>query len=175
MIKSLAGGILAALLILITIGLCLPSTYQIETTTSIQSSLEETYTQISTLRKWKNWAYDDSAAMAILQYEGPESGLGAIYSWHDEHSTGRMEIIEEELNKRIVSKLISNYGVLESQLAFTFSSDGVNTSIKWIQSGDVGYDFRARFFIWLGGLENSIGQQNKAALERLKQQLEENS
>lgn len=168
MLKSLAGGILSILAIFIVIGLFLPSNYEIEAKITIESSVEKSFTKINTLKSWEQWAFEDSSAIADLNYEGPTDGLGAIYTWHDDYSTGRMEIVESIPNESIKLKLISDYGESETSLQFLFNDLGTNHQIKWIQSGDVGYDLRLRFFILLGGLDKTIGEQNQKSLERLK-------
>ena len=172
MIKSLGGGVITAIIIVFLIGFLIPSSYEIKKTISVQTSVEKAYQVVSKLQNWQKWAYDDAEAIANLRYEGAIAGLGAIYTWKDDYSAGRMEIIEEQELKELKAKLIINYGEQESLLTFQFEEIETGTKITWIQTGDMGYDIRARFFMLVGGLEKSIGAQNQAGLERLKLLLE---
>ena len=138
MLKSLVGGILVAILIIIGIGLCLPSSYELEANVAIEQPVDAVFQQVNILKNWQNWAYSDTTAINNLHYVGPKEGVGAIYTWKDEHSSGRMEVLQEVPNKQIQLKLTTDYGVKESYLAFDFVKLNGITHVKWKQTGDVG-------------------------------------
>ncbi|MGB0522702.1 MAG: hypothetical protein ACPGJS_07065 [Flammeovirgaceae bacterium] len=171
MLKSLAGGIIATLLLFLIVGLFLPSNYEVSSNLSIPAPTNEVFEQINTLTNWQHWAFEDSSAMTNLRFEGPAEGVGALYTWHDEYSTGRMEITASVPNQQVSLNLISNYGEQETELIFKFINTDGGTTVTWVQKGDVGYDIRARFFIAIGGLGSTLGKQNLRALERLKTHL----
>jgi hypothetical protein len=70
-------------------------TYTVERTTTIDAPADEVYAQIVDFHNWRNWSpWDDIDPDLQRSYSGPDSGVGAGYSWSGNRKAGEgtMEI-----------------------------------------------------------------------------------
>ncbi|MGE3652191.1 MAG: SRPBCC family protein [Reyranellaceae bacterium] len=73
----------------------------------IQASADKVYALMADPRRWKEWSVWNrrDPAMAI-EYSGPESGAGAVWSWKRKcESDGKMTFAAAEPGKRVAFDL----------------------------------------------------------------------
>lgn len=123
------------LLLLIVVGIFLPTKLEVKKQIVINAPTNTVYSQIANLRnrvKWDPWLKLDSNA--TLEYTGSMVGEGAEMSWDSENEnvgTGSQKIVETELYKSI--KLDLNFmenGVAKAGWTFEGQNDG-STKVTW--------------------------------------------
>lgn len=74
-----------------------PDTFRIERSIQIKASPEVVFSLINNFHAWERWSpWENIDPDVQRSYNGPESGVGAVYGWQgNKHlGRGRMEIIE---------------------------------------------------------------------------------
>ena len=108
-----------------------------------------------------------------VKFEGPASGVGAIYTWvgNDEVGEGRMEILESKPNEMIRLKLefIKPFAATNDTV-FTFKPDGSNTAVTWTMSGK--NNFMSKAFHLAMNIDKLIGGDFEKGLASMKSLVE---
>lgn len=125
---------------------CKPTPYEISREITIEAPAAVVFEQVNNHKNrdaWSPWeAMDPNMTKS---YEGPESGVGARYSWvgNDSVGTGSLEILESEPHSRIKSKLVFTAPwESESTIEWKFVESGNQTTVTWMIKGELpGYLF----------------------------------
>lgn len=161
------------LLMLIAIGLLLPSNYRVVRSTVIDADAMEIYNQVARLRTWADWTTWTTEEYPTLKYsyEGPDSGVGAVQSWTDEEmGGGRLEVTSATVGKSIAYEMRFD-GYDEPMLGeFTFESTDDGTTVTWIAHGELGFNPISRYFGTM--FDSMIGADFQQGLDNLKERME---
>ena len=121
--------------------------------------------------KWSPWAKLDPTMK--VKFEGPASGVGAIYTWvgNDEVGEGRMEILESKPNEMIRIKLefIKPFASTNDTV-FAFKPDGSNTAATWTMSGK--NNFMSKAFHLAMNIDKLVGGDFEKGLASMKSLVE---
>lgn len=148
---------------------CKPTTYEISREATIDAPASIVFEQVNNHKNrdaWSPWEASDNDM--IKKYEGPESGVGAIYRWEGDDSTGTgsLEILESQPNSHIKSRLIFTAPwESESTINWKFAEADGQTTATWIIQGELpGYLF------WMGqeDMEEAMGPDFEKGLAKLK-------
>lgn len=96
MLKKIALGVLAAVVLLIVFIATGPATFRVERSTTIAAPAGQVFALLNDLHQWEKWnPYMKLDPTQTLTYGGPAAGVGASYAWKGEKSNeGRAEILE---------------------------------------------------------------------------------
>lgn len=148
---------------------CSPTEYRVEREATIDAPVAVVFEQVNNHKMrdaWSPWEQMDPDMSK--SYEGPESGVGAVYKWsgNDSVGTGILEILESRPNEYIKSKLVfTDPWESESTVEWTFDETENGTVATWAVNGELpGYLF------WMGQeeMDEMMGKDFQTGLEGLK-------
>ncbi len=144
------GSILGALVAVFVVGgLILPASSEINVTVEVDAPREDMFTLANTPATWVNWSAWNLEAMPDMKssYTGPDSGLGARWSWQQEVGDGWLEITESTQNQRVGYDLVFGDTAKPWSGDIQFIESDNNTIIKWAFGGDVGMNLMGRWML----------------------------
>ena len=115
-----------------------PDTFRIERTTRIAATPEKIFPLIVSLRAFNSWNPFSKGDPAMqLTYRGPESGVGAAYSWTGGRSgIGDMSVTEVHAPSQVTMDLNFLKPMAASNKAvFTLHPVDGGTEVSWAMSG----------------------------------------
>lgn len=138
LLRRIAIVFVALCLVLLIIGLVLPRTWHVERTIVINAAPERIFPQIANPRRWQDWSVWNKQMDPQVRYtyEGPESGVGAKWSWlGPKMGNGRMEMTFAEPRQGIrVDEAIESAQV-NAHGSILFTPEGPNTRVTWVDEG----------------------------------------
>jgi uncharacterized protein YndB with AHSA1/START domain len=127
-------------LLIVGVGLVLPSTFEVQRSIEINAAPEKVYDLVVDTRQWKNWTVwnQRDPAMRIV-YSGPPFGMGAKWSWDSKtEGKGAMEFTRVEPNRRVEYRLAFPDFNMTSSGALILEPKGKGTTVTWTNAGDTG-------------------------------------
>lgn len=129
----------------------MPRSFSISASAILNATPAAVFAVVQDFARWNDWspffAEDPQVQFAI---QGPNAGLGAVYTWNGKRSgKGRMEIVEVVPNERVVSKLeffAPFKAVNETRWTIAATEQGA-TRFTWTMNGE-----RPLFMALLGSL-----------------------
>ena len=124
--------------------------------------------------QWSPWAKLDPAMETT--YEGPESGVGAIYSWsgNSDVGSGRMTISESTPSEKIVLMLeFKEPFEATNTTVFQFVPDGDITTVSWRMDGTNNFVGKAMNLFM--NMDSMIGASFEQGLAEIKALSETNN
>ena len=97
MLKKILAGVALVLVILLIVVALQPSDFRVVRSTTIAAPPAAVFAQVNDFRRWEAWNPWGKIDPAMKHsYEGPASGVGAVYHWagNNEVGEGRMTIVE---------------------------------------------------------------------------------
>lgn len=172
-----ARQIVLALLIvpvLVVLGsFLLPSRYTVERALEMNARPELVFEQINRLKhgpEWTAWTVAKYPDMKV-SFSGPESGIGAVYSWKGKSSgTGTLKITTTEPGRRVGYSLDFENGKHLSSGELTIEPQGTSVLVRWNNTVDLGANPVNRIFGLL--MDRMMGPDFEEGLRNLKQRVE---
>ena len=165
---------LLALLVIIAVVLVAaaiqPDSFRVARSTTVNASPAAVFPHVNQMKSWEAWnPWGKIDPNMKLTYDGPESGVGASYSWvgNNEVGEGKMTITESRPNELVQFKLEffkPMAGV--STAEFTFTPQGDQTEVTWTMTGKNNYV--AKIFCLFMNMDKMIGGQFEKGLAELK-------
>ena len=139
MLKKIAIGITAVIVIILGLALAQPSTFTVTRSITIQAAPDKIYPLVSDFHRWKSWSpWENLDPNMVRTFSGPASGVGAVYGWegNDQVGAGRMEITAAAPASRVDIKL-DFLKPFESHntTVITLEPKGDATTVVWTMSG----------------------------------------
>lgn len=117
-----------------------PDTFSVTRTAEIAAPPAKVFAQVNDFHQWEKWSpWAKLDPNAKLTFEGPESGVGAKYSWegNDKVGAGSQTITESIPDERVKIKLaFLKPFESTSDVDFTFKPQGDKTLVTWTMSGE---------------------------------------
>lgn len=158
----------------VSITACSPTEYEVSREISIDAPATVVFEQVDNHQNRDAWSpWEKMDPQMKKSYEGPESGVGAIYNWSGNDSVGKgsLEILESNPNTYIKSQLTFVEPMeATSTIEWHFSEDNDVTLAKWVNKGSLpGYLF------WMGqdDMDEMMGPAFEKGLAQLKAVSEE--
>jgi hypothetical protein len=170
--------ILTLILLLLPVGLLLvsfflPSKYRVVRSISMKAPAEIVFAHINSLNTWPTWTAWTVARYPDMQlsFSGPDSGVGATYTWSGKSSgQGTLTIIRSEPAKEIGYELVFENGKFKSHGAITLEPANDHLNVTWTNEGDLGSNPIARYFGLM--MDRRMGSDFMQGLVNLKQKFE---
>ncbi len=84
-LKNILLGIIILLAVLFVVSLFLPSKIFVQRSMVMNAPASTVFEQINVLKNWEKWSpWHKMDSNMLLTYDGPESGVGASYTWSSE-------------------------------------------------------------------------------------------
>ncbi|ABG60940.1 SRPBCC family protein [Cytophaga hutchinsonii] len=161
--------LLSIILLLVVIGVILPSSYHVERSVIISRPSKMIFPYLNNIQKWTVWtSLNQNKDFSLEQnFFGPPQGIGSGMSYQgDKLGKGKIEIIDNELNDHVsYSLLINNRFNTQGNIQLTSISDS-STQVSISLDGDVGFHLPNRYIILL--MDNIAGSLFQESLIHLK-------
>ena len=170
MMKKIAIGIFAAVVLLIVVAAFQPSDFRTSRSVNVSASSSEVFEHVNNLHKWEAWSpWDKMDPNMTRTYNGPESGVGASFGWsgNSEVGEGRSTIVESRPLEVIKFKLeMKKPFEATNDVEFTFKPDGENVLVSWTMMGKKNLIMKAvGLFL---DCDKMVGEQFEKGLSQLK-------
>ena len=128
------------MLLIVGVGLFLPSQFEVQRSTEINAAPEKVYDLVVDTRQWKNWTvWNRRDPNMRIVYSGPPFGMGAKWAWDSKtEGKGAMEFTRVEPNRRVEYKLHFPEFNMTSTGALILEPSGKGTRITWTNTGETG-------------------------------------
>jgi len=164
----LAVGIL--LVIFIIVVALQPSDFRIVRSTHVSAPPERVFPLVNDFHQWQEWSpWAKLDPAAKNSFEGPSSGVGAIFRWsgNNEVGEGSMTITESKPSERILLRLEFLKPMAGTSLTeFTFQPQGDKTVVTWAMTGQNNFVGRAMCLVM--NMDKMVGGQFEKGLETMK-------
>ncbi len=161
--------LLSIILLLVVIGVILPSSYHVERSVIINKPGKMVFPYLNNIQKWPSWtSLNQNKDFSLEQkFFGPPQGIGSGMSYQgDKLGKGKIEIIDNELNDHVsYSLLINNRFNTQGNIQLTTITDS-STEVSISLNGNVGFHLPNRYIILL--MDNIAGSLFQESLIRLK-------
>jgi hypothetical protein len=169
-LKRLLYVVVGLLVLLLVVGLFLPTTAHVERSINTVASPDTVYEIVSGFKRFNEWSpWYDLDPQAKYTYSGPETGVGAKLAWASEQSgvgSGSQEIVAVEPGRSVTTKLdFGPQGQATSKL--DIEPEGSGSRVTWSFDTSFEGDFLGRYFGLL--FDKWIGADYEKGLARLKE------
>ena len=177
-VKKIVIGVFAALAVLIggilLVAAMQPTDFLVTRSTSMAAPPARVFQQVNNFHAWEAWspwAKLDPNAKAF--FEGPESGVGAQFTWsgNDKVGEGTQTIVESKPDERIEIRLDFKRPMEDtSDVEFLFKPDGDKTNVIWNMRGKK--NFVSKVFCLFMNMDKMVGGDFEKGLASLKATVE---
>jgi len=147
MLKKILLGVVVVICLLLIVASFQPSAFRVERSTQITAPVAGVFAEVNDFHKWKAWSPWAKLDPAMTEtFEGPSSGVGAVYSWtgNSKVGAGRMTIAESRPDELMRIKLEFLKPFQASNTAeFSFKPAGQETLVTWSMTGQNNFMFKA--------------------------------
>lgn len=169
MLKKIAIAFAVLLAGILLFATTRPDTFRVERKIVISAAPERVQAQISNFRHWRAWSpYEKKDPAMKRSYRGPESGVGAQYSWEGDGNvgSGRMEVISATPQEvRIKLDFLVPFEAHNTAI-FSFTPQSNGTEVSWAMEGPVPYF--AKIIHLFFNMDKMVGPDFEAGLADLK-------
>jgi uncharacterized protein YndB with AHSA1/START domain len=165
---KLIAALVTTVLLLAAVGFALPSAFKVERAVQIEAPAAEVYALIASPREWKRWSAWNARDPAMrIEYTGPDSGLGAGWSWQSAtEGNGAMEFTAAVPGERLDYVLRFPDMGMESKGMLRIEPAGSGVRLSWSNEGDMGGNPISRWFGLF--MDRLVGPDFEAGLANLK-------
>jgi uncharacterized protein YndB with AHSA1/START domain len=165
---KLIAALVTTALLLAAVGFALPSAFKVERAVQIEAPAAEVYALIASPREWKRWSAWNARDPAMrIEYTGPDSGLGAGWSWQSAtEGNGAMEFTAAVPGERLDYVLRFPDMGMESKGMLRIEPAGSGVRLSWSNEGDMGGNPISRWFGLF--MDRLVGPDFEAGLANLK-------
>lgn len=156
------------LLIVVGVGIVLPSRYEVRRSVHIEAPPEKVYDLVVDTRRWKDWSVwtRRDPAMRVI-YSGPPFGMGAKWSWDSKtEGRGSMEFMHVDPNRRVDYRLVFPEFNMTSRGAIVLQPARGGTDVVWTHAGDTGPNPLRHYFA--AAMDHMVGPDFEQGLANLK-------
>ena len=166
--KRITLTLVAIVVLLLGIGLILPSTFKVQRSIDIAATAEKIYPLIADPREWKKWSAWNARDPAMkIVYSGPPSGAGAKWTWDSaSEGSGEMTFSSVVANQRVDYALYFPDFQMRSAGEIKLEPAGHATRVTWTNQGDVGSNPINRYFAQV--MDRLVGPDFEVGLKNLK-------
>ncbi len=177
MAKKILIGAGAALLLLIGIVTMQANTYHVERSLVIKAPAAVVFEEVNDFRRWAQWSPWDKLDPTMKKtFEGPATGVGAIYAWegNGEVGAGRMTITDSVAASRVAVKLeFLQPMTSEAKSAIALSAAEGGVKVTWSMDGEHG--FAGKLFSLFMDMDAMVGGMYEQGLANLQTIAERNA
>jgi carbon monoxide dehydrogenase subunit G len=171
MLKKILIALVVVVLAVVGLAMTQPDTFQVQRSITIKAPPEKVIGYLNDFHAWQAWSpWEKLDPNMQRSFEGPSSGVGAVYGWsgNDDVGQGRMEIVENTAPSKVGIKL-DFIKPFESHNTTTFvlipQTEG--TMVTWTMSG------QSMFLTKLMGvfvsMDKMVGKDFEKGLAQLKE------
>lgn len=169
MLKKVALGAAALVLVLVVVIAMRPPTFHVERSLVMSSSPESVFGVVNDFHQWNAWSPWEKMDPAMTKtFGGSPSGVGSTYAWkgNDQVGEGRMTIEKSEKPSQIVIKLEFLKPFAATNAAtFMFAAVPGGTKVTWAMDGHNNFISKAfQMFMDMDGMIGADFERGLAAM-----------
>lgn len=171
-VKNLLLAVLIILILIVVVGLFLPTSYTVERSVVVDAGPEKVHEYVGDLNKWEEWAPWKEEDPTIVITRGEKTkGVGASQSWVGESGDGALTITKDSPQEGIEYDLVFEGGLYECQSAMMYEEleDG-DTKVTWKMNGDMNSPIIGGYFALM--MDSMVGEMFDRGLNNLKRTVE---
>ncbi|MCP3098923.1 SRPBCC family protein [Myxococcus sp. K15C18031901] len=169
MLKPIAAAVAVLVVSLAVFVATRPDTFRIERSAVVRASPATTFALINDFQRWPRWSpYETVDPNMARTYEGPGSGVGAMYSWkgNSDIGSGRMTIEESRPGEQVSIKLeFFAPFTATNQARFQLVPEGQHTRVTWSMEGP--NTLLGKAMSAFGLMDSFVGKQLETGLANL--------
>ncbi len=147
MLKAILIAIAAVILAFAGYVALQPAVSTIARSAVIAAPAAQIFPHVNNLRNWDGWSpWAKLDPNAKTGFEGPDSGVGAIFKWsgNDQIGEGGMAIVESAPDKHIKYRIDFTKPFVDTSFAnFIFAPEGEGTRVTWSMTSEQPFFTRA--------------------------------
>lgn len=147
-----------------------PTEFRIERSADIAAPAPDVFEQVNDLHNWESWSpWAKLDPQASNTFEGPSSGVGAIFRWagNDDVGEGSMTILESRPSEFIRIRLDFVKPFEDTSITeFTFHPADEGTRVVWTMTGE--HNFLSKAFCLFMDMDQMIGSDFEQGLANMK-------
>ncbi len=173
-IKTLFTVVFVLVVLILVVGILLPSSYTIERSIVIEAPPEEVHTYVGDLKKWGEWTpWKEDDPTIIVTYGEKTKGVGASQYWVGDSGTGSLTFTQDSPASGVEYDLTFDGGTYECRSAMQYNSLSDNeTEVTWTMAGDMGQSIVGGYLVLM--MDSMIGDMFDKGLSNLKNKVEQN-
>ncbi|MFO1023345.1 MAG: SRPBCC family protein [Planctomycetales bacterium] len=170
LVLQILGALVGLVVLLLIIAAVQSDEMEIVRSTKISTPPGTVFPHVNDFHNWEAWSpWEKLDPNLKRSFEGPASGVGAIYGWEGDKNvgSGRMTIVESRPSELIRIKLefLKPFPATNEAL-WTFKPDGNQTDVTWKMTGKKA--FMMKLMGLFMNLEKMIGKNFEDGLAALK-------
>jgi Polyketide cyclase / dehydrase and lipid transport len=151
-----------------------PTSYTVERSATMKADPARVFAEVVDFHRWPGWSpWEDLDPDLERRYDGPKSGVGAVYSWSGNRKAGegRMEITHaDEPSSVVVDLRFLKPFKSETTTTFTFTPEGPDTRVTWTLTGP--RTLMVKVMGVLTSMDKMVGKDFEKGLARLRTRVE---
>lgn len=149
-VLELLVSLLIVAVLIVVIGLLLPSHGHVERQTEVSSPLRQIFDSVNTLRRFPEWSPERRLDPQLhMEYSGPRTGVGASVSYRGNElvGDGKLTISASDEDSQVKMDVVNNFAGENKTYTITLnpSENGKTTKIVWAYDVDYGWDLMWRY------------------------------
>ena len=171
-LKTLFSIVIVLIVILVVIGLFLPTSYTVERSIVIDAQPSQIHKYVGDLNQWNTWEPWTEEDPTIVVSKGEKTqGVGASQSWVGDSGDGALTFTKDSPKEGVVYDLIFDDGAYECEGAITYDPlEDDETKVTWSMSGDMDVPIVGGYFVLM--MDSEVGKMFDSGLSKLKTAVE---
>lgn len=169
MLKKIAIGLAAVIVIILGLAAMQPDTYSVTRTASIKAPPARLIAMIADFNQWKAWSPWEKLDPAMQRtISTPSSGPGASYAWsgNKDVGKGRMDIASVTPDKVVINLEFIEPFASKNLAVFTVTPAGAGSTVVWTMSGPM--DVPSKIMGVFVSMDKMIGKDFERGLAQMK-------
>ncbi len=170
MVKKIALGIVALIVLLLAFAATRPDSFRVERSIAVQAPAAKVFPLLNDFHQFASWSPWQKLDPAMkVTHSGAAAGPGAVYNWvgNKDVGAGRMEVLQQVPDTSVTVKLdfLEPFeGHNTSQ--YTLKTEGTTTTVTWAMFGPAPYVSKLMgIFV---SMDSMIGKDFELGLANLK-------
>ena len=171
MLRTLALGLLAVLVVASALGFMMPGRWHVERSIVVHSSAPTVFRLVNDLQRWADWSWwnesVDPSLRRSFERGAPTVGVGAAMAWTgDEIGEGRLTITESVPDRLLRYDLALEHESFMTRGVIVLDPQPAGVKVVWTDDGELGMNPLLRLMgPWV---EHAVGEDFERGLAGLK-------
>ena len=170
MLRKILIALAVTVVGLVAVILSRPDSFRIVRSASISAPADAVFPMINDFHNWVAWSpWAELDPNMKLNYSGSQAGVGAVYSWagNDKVGEGRMTILENKPNEKVVIKLeFMKPFEATNTTNFTIQPEAGGVNVTWDMTGI--NNFMSKAVSLVMDMDKEVGGDFAKGLAKLK-------
>lgn len=171
MIKKIAMGVVALVVLGLAVAALWPRTWHVDRSIRIEATAEQIHPWLADLKRWQEWSVWTRAMDPSVHhiYEGQQDGAGARWTWMGTRlGRGQVEITSADPRTGVELDESIESSTVNARASIRYAERDGATVVSWVDEGAL----PPMMGLFRGSVEARLGAQMEQGLAQLKQAVE---